>query len=232
MTENAQHAEQVIAAKARRDWVTIALIVVVVGLLAWITFDKVRAGQKAAEAVQSAQDLAQQVAEACEDEAIIVSDRNVCERAAEVADDPVTPAAGAQGARGEQGPRGEPGPTGTTGPQGRPGPKGDMGVPGATGARGERGPTGAVGPAGPAGEVGATGATGEAGPQGPVGPIGPVGPAGPAGAAGAPGATGRGLDRIECGADGRWLMFYTDDPATGVPVEGPCRVVLIPEVTQ
>lgn len=139
-----------------------------------------------------------------------------------------------------------PGATGATGAAGKPGPKGDMGEPGRQGPPGPAGPTGpagapggpgrpgADGDAGAAGSDGAPGAAGEAGapgPQGPPGEAGAVGPAGPTGAPGPNGAPGRGIDHIECHADGRWRIYYTDDPMTGQPVEGPCRVLPVPEVT-
>lgn len=148
------------------------------------------------------------------------------EQPAEVAES----APGSRGAPGAAGATGRPGPKGDMGEPGRQGPPG---TPGATGATGPAGEDGATGPAGAAGSDGAAGEAGAPGPAGEVGAPGPPGPPGPPGAtgpAGAPGPTGRGIDHIECGPDGRWLIYYTDDPVTGIPVEGPCRVSLIPEV--
>jgi hypothetical protein len=131
-------------------------------------------------------------------------------------------AAGAVGREGPKGDMGEPGRQGPTGPAGPPGTVGTPGVPGRSGSDGDDGAAGAGGAGGPPGETG---------PQGEPGATGPIGPTGEAGPAGAPGVPGRGIDHIACGTDGRWLIYYTDDPATGVPVEGPCRVLPVPEVT-
>ncbi len=138
---------------------------------------------------------------------------------------------GDQGEQGERGEPGEPGPRGSAGPAGEVGPKGDTGAAGPAGkngAAGKDGSTGVAGEPGPQGEPGAQGPAGPAGPAGPEGPAGQPGATGPVGPAGPAGADGRGIDHIECGTDGRWLIYYTTDPMVGVPVEGPCRVIANP----
>lgn len=138
-------------------------------------------------------------------------------------------ATGATGAVGKQGLKGDMGEPGRQGPKGEPGTTGAPGAPGATGRPGVDGDAGAAGSDGAPGVNGEPGAQGAPGPQGEPGAPGAQGPpgaTGPVGEPGAPGAPGRGIDHIECGADGRWLIYYTDTPGMGVPVEGPCRIVL------
>jgi hypothetical protein len=141
-----------------------------------------------ANAVQMAEAVTQRCAAG---EVVKDSDgKNVCQQAAAVKQDPVTPTTGPQGAQGEKGDKGDKGDTGdtgatgatgATGPKGDKGDKGDTGTDGTstTGATGPKGDTGAQGVKGDTGETGATGATGPQGPAGPEGPAGPAGPAGP-----------------------------------------------------
>lgn len=161
MTENQQHAERVIAAKARRDWLVIALVTVIVVLLGYIVVSYYLAQRDAAAAVANAKTLAQQVAEACEDEAVVVSDQNICDLAGEVAQTPVTPAPGvapqpapAVTLRGQDGRDGEDGRDGVDGQDGEPGADGKPGVDGRPGADGDAGSDGADGAAGGQGEPG------------------------------------------------------------------------------
>jgi hypothetical protein len=140
---------------------------------------------------------------------------------------PARGATGATGAAGRAGPKGDMGEPGRQGPAGPPGP---VGPPGAAGGAGASGKDGARGSAGTEGTPGPAGEVGPAGPPGPTGPTGETGPVGPPGSSGPPGPMGRGIDHIVCGMDGRWLIYYTDDPITGIPVEGPCRVPPRPEV--
>lgn len=233
----AQRANEVITGKSRRDLVTIILLVAILSLLAWITYDRLQSQRRAELAEATTVSLAEQIQAACLDDAVIVSDEDVCERADRVVDEGPQVVAGE---RGERGPQGEAGPTGTPGRDGRPGlagppgEDGDDGVPGAAGTPGRTvvgspgsngldggaGLDGAPGAPGSPGADGAPGAPGEAGPQGPPGPAGEVGPVGPAGT---PGADGRGIAVLECQTDGTWLITYTDDTTSTTP--GPCRVL-------
>ncbi len=229
MSATTEHAEAVIRGKARRDWVQILLILVIVTLLAWITVDKMRSSQRADVAVANASSLAEQIQRACLDDDVIVSDQNICDRAADVAADPAQPVVGAPGTPGSDGATGAPGPRGETGATGAPG---EVGPQGPTGATGDDGASGAPGTSG------ADGATGATGPEGPQGPVGATGPAGADGQAGAPGADGvagtdgRGVASVECQTDGTWLITYTDTTTSTTP--GPCRVLTtdpLPEET-
>jgi hypothetical protein len=184
MSEAHEQAEGLIHRNARRDWITVglvALLVIMVGLNGWLLHD---ASQRAQAARQNALSLAEQVQRACLDEDVIVSDKNVCDRAEEVVEEPatpVTPQPGPSGAAGERGPgpsendiavavaaycdsRGD-----CRGPAGAPGAsvKGDKGDPGES-VQGEKGDPGASvkGDKGDTGDTGDTGATGDTGQQG------------------------------------------------------------------
>ena len=119
----------------------------------------------------------------------------VCDRAVQVAKQPVPGPAGPRGAPGEPGTPGAPGEPGTPGTPGtpgdpgKPGENGPAGTPGEPGAPGIPGPTGPIGPAGPQGPPGES-ITGPAGPPGPAGANGEPGPPGPAGEQGPPGEPG------------------------------------------
>lgn len=241
MTENQQHAEAVIRAKARRDWFVIALVVVIVALLAYIVVSYYLAQRQAAEAVANAKTLAQQVAEACEEDAVVIDDQNICDRAAEVADTPadaggllspgqaVTPVPGPRGEPGETviGPRGPQGPIGETGPAGADGQDGAS----VTGPRGPSGADGDPGRAPTAEEISAAVAAycgQEPSPcVGPQGAAGPAGPAGPQGTTGDQGLAGASVTNVTCQTDGTWLVTYSDGRTS--TTEGPCRVPLIPD---
>lgn len=207
MTESAhEHVENVIAAKARRDWVNVMLIVVVLVLLGWIAWDNVKSSTRAEVATANAQTLAEQIQQACLAGDVIVASRNVCARADAVADQPNVPVQGAQG------------PAGVDGKNGRDGLPGFPGV---------NGPTGVVGPAG---EPGGNGQNGAAGTDGSVGPNGVDGAAGAPGPAGANGTDGRGITLIGCVDSATtvpptsdWVITYTDGTTSTTP--GPCRVI-------
>jgi len=213
MTESThEHVEAVIASKARRDWVNVLLIVVVLVLLAWIAWDNVKSSTRADVATSNAQTLAEQIQQACLAGDVIVGSRNVCARADAVADQPNVPVQGAQG------------PAGVDGKNGRDGLPGFPGV---------NGPTGVVGPAG---EPGGNGQNGAAGTDGSVGPNGVDGAAGAPGPAGVNGTDGRGITSIECvdsaptvppTSTSDWVITYTDATTSTTP--GPCR--LTPAVT-
>jgi hypothetical protein len=191
---------------------------------------------------QEKQGLAEEFDAACKSDDFKQSaaGSSICQKAEQVAAEPSTPLAGPQGIQGVPGPRGEqgfPGPAGSAGPRGERGevgPQGIMGLLGLSGGQGEQGIPGPVGPAGKdstvPGPVGATGATGPAGPAGPPGadstvpgPAGPAGEVGPPGPAGADGSDGRGISSANCGADGRWLITYTDNTTSD---GGTCRTTL------
>jgi hypothetical protein len=131
----------------------------------------------------NAQTLAEQVKQACSTGQLVIDDRNLCEKAAQIAASPTELVPGPPGPRGNDGKDGATGPTGPSGPAGR-----DSTV---------AGPTGPGGPTGPQGEAGSVGATGAQGPQGLAGldssvpgPQGAQGAAGPAGTNGTDGADG------------------------------------------
>lgn len=182
MSEAHERAETLIHRNARRDWVTVglvALVVILVGWNGWLLHD---ASQRAQAARSNALSLAEQVQRACLDEDVIVSDQNVCDRAEEVADEPstpITPQPGPTGATGERGPAPSEGDVARAvasycdsrgycrGPEGGKGDKGDPGQPGTPGES-IKGDTGDTGPAGASikGDRGETGAPGEPGPPG------------------------------------------------------------------
>lgn len=149
--------------------------------------------------------LAEQVQQACATGQLVIDDRNLCEKASQIAAAPTELVPGPPGPRGSDGKDGEPGPQGPPGASGK-----DSTV---------AGPAGPPGPGGPPGPQGATGLTGATGAQGlsgadstvpgPAGPQGVQGPAGPAGADGAPGAPGAD------GVDGQPPSSFTFTDKTG-----------------
>jgi Collagen triple helix repeat (20 copies) len=203
-----EHVEAVIASKARRDWVNVLLIVVVVALLAWIAWDNQKSSTRADVATSNAQTLAEQIQQACLAGDVIVASKNVCTRADAVADQPNVPVQGAQG------PAGDDGKNGRDGLPGLPGVNGPTGTTGPTGELGGNGQNGAAGPAGADGSAGANGVDGTPGP------------------AGANGTDGRGITSIECvdsaatvpptPVTSDWVITYTDGTTSTTP--GPCRL--------
>ena len=225
MTESAhEHVESVIAGKAHRDWVNGLLIVIVLVLLGWITWDHAQASARAETATANAQTLAEQVQAACLAGDVIVSDKNICARADAVADQPAVPVEGAQG---------PPGVSGTNGMAGRAGIDGLNGTNGTNGINGTVGTPGELGVAGLNGQPGTAGTTG---PNGEPGVTGAQGLPGAAGPAGTPGALGRGIASIVCTDSATttppapitssWVITYTDATASTTP--GPCRVAPSP----
>lgn len=136
--------------------------------------------------------LAEQVKQACSTGQLVIDDRNLCEKANQIAAAPAELVPGPPGPQGADGKDGEPGPRGPAGADGAdstvPGPGGPPGPQGETGPGGPSGATGATGAQGPAGADST--APGPPGPQGPQGATGPMGPPGPAGADGTDGANG------------------------------------------
>jgi hypothetical protein len=201
------------------SWVVIAALMLGIGAaLAWLIYR---------------QDIgiAEREQQAAEIDSLEAAVTEANDRLSAVGEAPVAVPETTSPARGEAGAAGREGPPGPAGDMGEPGRQGLQGEPGAAGENGATGPAGEDGGPGPTGGDGQPGPSGEPGPEGPAGPAGPagpVGPTGPPGAAGTPGANGRGIDRVECAEDGTWLFYFTDDPATAVPVPGPCRFTLIP----
>jgi len=195
--------------RSSRQWVTNALLVVVLGLVAYGAFDRYIARRENETSQANATVVAEQVKALCANpETSDDVPDEWCRQAEVVADAPAEQIPGPPGEKGDQGdkgdtgsrgpmgPRGLPGETGEQGPQGIPG---DIGLRGATGPQGvegvqgepgEQGTSGDIGPQGPVGATGATGATGDTGPQGPPGPIGPTGSPGPEGKQGVQGEAG------------------------------------------
>lgn len=212
-------------------WMLFVAILVGLSGIAWMTFDQYNARQETQAARETAKTLAEQVIEACDDGTIRLDERYLCESAqgvkstTEKAEErsigtgPAGPA-GPAGPRGFRGPAGPAGEDGSEGVQGVPGPAGIPGDAGELGIPGEPGVPGVPGAPGTTGEPGARGPSGE---RGPAGPAGPAGTAGPAGDPGPKGSQGRGIAAIECQADGRWSVTYTDGQTESVA--GPCRAV-------
>jgi hypothetical protein len=167
------------AARRKRNLYAGTVVVLAIALLVSIFMWGTAAAQRSEVAQSNAQTLAEQVKQACSTGQLVVDDRNLCEKAGQIAASPdrlVPGPPGPQGADGRHGIDGTPGPAGVQGAAGPQGPKGD------TGATGPEGTSGPVGAPGSTGQTGATGADstvpGPAGPQGATGPQGPQGPAG------------------------------------------------------
>lgn len=132
---------------------------------------------------------------------------------------------GVNGQDGQPGKDGAPALNGTNGKDGKDG----LSIQGEPGVKGDTGEKGDPGRAPTAEEIAAAVGTycGQT-PSPCVGPQGPQGVPGTNGVDGQPGATGRGVAKIECGEDGRWRFYFTDDPSVPVMIDGPCRVVIPP----
>jgi hypothetical protein len=159
---------------------TAALLLI--GVFLWGT----AAAQRSEVLATNTVTLAEQVKQACATGQLVIDDRNLCEKANQIA------AAPADLVPGPPGPKGADGKNGETGPPGAQGPKGD------TGSTGTQGTAGPAGSAGSNGVNGPPGPQGEPGPQGPAGAdstvpgqAGPQGPQGPAGADGSDGTDGK-----------------------------------------
>ncbi|SEE82175.1 hypothetical protein SAMN04489740_2674 [Arthrobacter alpinus] len=152
---------------------------------------------------------------------LLVDDRDVCEKATQVQEDPSQAIPGPKGDPGKDGLDGEdgadstvPGPSGPAGKDGK-----DSTVPGAAGTDGQS-------------IQGQPGNAGEPGVPGPAGPAGKDGAPGATGATGTTGANGRGVADVQCVGDGDesyWQITYTD--GTTDHSSGPCKVESKPEST-
>lgn len=117
--------------------------------------------------------LAEQVKQACSAGQLVIDNRNLCEKANQIAASPADLVPGPPGPKGADGRSGATGPDGPPGIQGVAGPSGAAGSPGAAGADSM-----IPGPPGPQGVEGAQGKVGPPGPQGATGPQGEPGDAG------------------------------------------------------
>jgi hypothetical protein len=159
---------------------TAALLLI--GVFLWGT----AAAQRSEVLASNTVTLAEQVKQACATGQLLVDDRNLCEKANQIAAAPTNLVPGPPGKDGIDGA------TGSPGPQGPKGDTGSTGTQGTAGAAGSAGSSGVNGPPGPQGEPGPVGAQGPAGADSLVpGPPGPQGPQGPAGADGADGSDGK-----------------------------------------
>jgi Na+-transporting methylmalonyl-CoA/oxaloacetate decarboxylase gamma subunit len=141
--------------------------------------EKVKAEEQTEQAQVEKFNLAQQVAEACADQAATSLDEATYTRLCTDARTIVREGPqGAQGIPGVQGPAGIQGIQGIQGFEGPKGDKGDTGATGLTGEKGDKGDTGAQGAPGEKGEKGDTGAQGVQGEKGETGSVGPQGVAG------------------------------------------------------
>ena len=86
-------------------WVSLTMLVVALGCLAWTIWSITSSKQEADHASSSASALADQGAQACEEGAVEVKGRNICSKAEQVKRD-VKPAE-----PGPEGPKGDPGPS-------------------------------------------------------------------------------------------------------------------------
>ena len=211
-------------------WLSASMLVVALLSLGWTIWSISTSKQEADEAASSASALADQVAQACEENAVKVNGRDICSKAEQVKRDVKPAEPGPEGPKGDPGPKGSPGSKGDPGTEGKPGEPGSegeagepgpKGEPGSEGEAGEPGSKGEAGAPGSKGEPGAPGSKGEPGAPGPKGEKGDPGPAGAKGEKGDPGPAGRGINDVTCTADGDWLFEFTD--GTSVTVTGPCR---------
>lgn len=181
------------AARRKRNMyaaiVGLASAALLIGVFLWGT----AAAQRSEVLASNTLTLAEQVKQACSTGQLVIDDRNLCEKANQIAAAPAELVPGPPGPQGANGADGANGPAGPAGVTGAPGVDGsDSTVPGPPGPVGPQGPQGEVGPVGATGPVGPAGSTtpGPPGPQGPAGDTGPAGPPGPAGEDGEDGANG------------------------------------------
>lgn len=203
-----EEAEQVARGPRRRFIGSVAIATALVLGLAGVILGWHELGQRAETAESTTVSLAERVQERCETEgSLLVDDRDLCEQADDVVDDPelgIDPADGIDGRDGVDG---------VDGIDGRPGKDGR------DGKDGKDGKDGASGPGGPGGDPGADGT---AGVDGVDGADGEDGADGQAGAPGINGTNGRGIADITCHTTGDWIITLTD--GTALTVKGPCRV--------
>lgn len=216
---------------------TIALLVALIAMVGWITWDRAQTGQQAQLAADNAASIARQVQAACErrgDTAAQLGD--LCRQAEQVEQEPAETVPGPPGPPGPpasdeqidaavaqfcsldgcRGPRGFPGADSTVpGPRGRPGE--DSTVPGPPGPPGADSTV--PGPPGPAGADSTV-----PGPPGPPGADSTVpGPPGADGEDGRDGADGRGIVDVTVEGDAQeceLVVDYTDDTETRIEING------------
>lgn len=217
-------------------WLSALMLFAALACLAWTIWSINTSKQEADDATMSANALADQVEQACDEGSVKVDGRDICVKAQQVKKNVDQSQAGPAG---PPGPRGMPGSRSTVpGPAGKPGQDGqDSDIPGPAGqpgGQGEQGGQGAPGEdsdiPGPAGQAGApgkdstipgpAGAKGERGEKG-ESIVGPPGAKGEPGSKGEKGSSGRGISDVTCTADSDWLFEFTD--GTSVTVAGPCR---------
>lgn len=197
-------------------WAFFVLALMILAGLGWMVYDSLSTKADRNTAQANSQTLAEDIQTICTAQGkLLVDDRDLCSKAEKVQQDPTESIAG---------PKGDPGNDGANGADGAPGPVGPVGPPGAAGPAGEPGPVGPPGSQGPPGPPGLNGADGVDGLNGAPGADstvpGPPGADGATGPQGPKGDPGRGITSAYCGADGRWLMTYTDG---GVADGGACR---------
>lgn len=208
----------------KRNLLGVGMLTLITFLLCFLIWQNIQAGAEkdaaqssAVNQAQQKKSLAEEFVDAC-DTGQVLKDKagvDLCDRAAAVADEPVT----------MTGPQGPIGPRGLTGSVGAPGETGATGKTGATGTTGSAGQTGSVGASGSSGASGARGDTGAAGAAGTTGQTGSAGPAGKDGSTGAAGKDGRGILDVECVGQNEssyWLITYSD--GTTEQSSGPCRL--------
>lgn len=226
----------------RATFAFLAVILVAILALAWITLSQ---SQRATKATTNAVSLAEQIRQSCEQgRDVTLGDQDLCKQASDVAAQPdeIQPA---KGDKGDPGPTGATGATGASGSPGKQGEKGDTGEAGEAGRDGEdstvAGPSGAAGASGAPGKDGkdslVPGSKGEKGDKGDKGdpgadstvpgPSGAPGKDGTDGAPGKDGKDGRGITGVKCvgtGDTSHWEITYTD--GTTQTSDGPCRITV------
>lgn len=201
-------------------WAFFVAALMIIAGIGWNIYMQYSATQDKNTAQANSQTLAQDIQTICKAQGkLLIEDRDLCAKADKVQDNPTEAIPGAKGDRGNDGA------TGRTGATGAKGDKGDTGATGAKGDKGDKGDegvdaTGAPGAAGGQGLTGATGAKGDKGDPGADGAPGTPGADGAPGTPGTDGTDGRGLADAQCGADGRWAMYWTDGTTTD---GGVCR---------
>jgi hypothetical protein len=172
------------AARQKRNLYAAVVAILASALLVAVFMWGTSAAQRSEVSASNAATLAEQVRQACNTGQLVIDDRNLCEKADQIASSPGELVPGPPGPQGADGKDGSQGPAGPQGADGA-----DSTVPGPVGSQGPRGadgPAGATGLQGPPGSPGINGADSTV-----PGPQGPQGPAGAAGADGADGADGK-----------------------------------------
>ncbi len=173
------------AARRKRNMYAAIVGIVSAALLIGVFLWGTAAAQRSEVLTANTVTIAEQVKQACATGQLVIDDRDLCEKANQIASSPAELVPGPPGPAGADGQDGE---DGAPGPPGPPGPEGQDGAAGASGPPGE---TGIAGAAGATGAQGADGADSTVpGPSGPQGPAGPQGETGPQGSPGVDGTNG------------------------------------------